>query len=60
MQDFAKTYMPNVCQSVRRNFFQKMAFFKMAQNHAYKVDTAITINLPIVLRSDLFSEYDSC
>ena len=28
MQDFAKTYMPNVCQSVRRNFFQKMAFFQ--------------------------------
>ena len=27
MQNFAKTYMPNVCQSVRRNFFQKMAFF---------------------------------
>ena len=60
MQDFAKTYMPNVCQSVRRNFFQKMAFFKMAQNHAHEVDTAITINLPKVLRSDLFSEYDSC
>ena len=60
MQDFAKTYMPNVCQSVRRNFFQKMAFSKMAQNHAHEVDIAITINLPIVLRSDLFSEYDSC
>ena len=60
MQDFAKTYMPNVCQSVRRFFFQKMAFFKMAQNHAHEVDIAITINLPIVLRSDLFSEYDSC
>ena len=60
MQDFAKTYMPNVCQSARRSFFQKMTFFKMAQNHAHEVDIAITINLPIVLRSDLFSEYDSC
>ena len=59
MQDFAKTYMHNVFQSVRRNFIQKMAFLKMAQNNANAVDIAITINLPIVLRSDLFSEYDS-
>ena len=41
-------------------FFKKMTFFKMAQNHAHEVGTAITINLPKVLRSDLFSEYDSC
>ena len=41
-------------------FFKKWLFSKMAQNHAHEVDTAITINLPKVLRSDLFSEYDSC
>ena len=69
-----KTYMPKgrQCRILQKltclmcanlsgeTFFQKKAFFKMAQNHAHEVDIAITINLPIVLRSDLFSEYDSC
>ena len=34
--------------------------FKMARKRAHEVRTAITSNLPLVSRSDLFSEYDSC
>ena len=69
-----KTYMPKgrQCRILQKltclmcanlsgeTFFKKWLFSKMAQNHAHEVDIAITINLPIVLRSDLFSEYDSC
>ena len=40
--------------------FSKMTFFKMARERAHEVRTAITINLPLASRSDLFSEYDSC
>ena len=47
-------------QTAGETVFQKNTFLKMARERAHEVRTAITINLLVVSRSDLFSEYDSC
>ena len=48
------------CAKLPEKLFSKNGFFKMARKRAHEVRTAITSNLPVVSRSDLFSEYDSC
>ena len=50
------------CAKLPEKLFSRIlfCFFKMSRKRAHEVRTAITSNLPVVSRSDLFSEYDSC